>query len=118
MRSSVARSETLRAGVAVAELVAHEPGHRGALDRAQVVDDALGVALVGAGGAVVLARQVGERQQPAVEALDVGEPAREQLELALRDALVEAPVDRVRVDARRRSARPPSRARAGRCSRT
>ena len=40
------------------ELLAHEPGDRGALDRAQVVDDALGVALVGARGAVVVARQV------------------------------------------------------------
>ena len=39
------------------------------------------------------------REQPAVEALDGAEPAREQLELALRHALVEPPVDRVHVDA-------------------
>ena len=60
MRSSVARSETLRGRLA-AELLAHEPGDRGALDRAQVVDDALGVALVGAGGAVVVARSGASR---------------------------------------------------------
>ena len=50
MRSSVARSDTLRAPRAVGELVAHEAGHRGPLHRAQVIHDALGVALVGARG--------------------------------------------------------------------
>ena len=49
MRSSVARSDTLRFGDSpFAEQVAHEPGDRRPLDRPQVVDDALGVALVGA----------------------------------------------------------------------
>ena len=57
MRSSVARSDTLRVPAA-AELVAHQARDRGALDRAQVVDDALGVALVGARRAVVVAGQV------------------------------------------------------------
>ena len=47
MRSSVARSDTLRVP-ARRQLVAHEARDRGALDGAQVVDDALGVALVGA----------------------------------------------------------------------
>ena len=64
-----------------------------------MVDDALGVALVGARGAVVLEREVRDGQQPAVVALDVREPARQQLELALRHALVEAAVDPVPVDA-------------------
>ena len=51
-RSSVARSETLRRVARVlGEQLAHEPGDGGPLDRAQVVDDALGVALVGAGDA-------------------------------------------------------------------
>ena len=103
----------------VGQQLAHERGDRRALDRAQVVDDALGVALVGARGREVLARQLGHasaaRRRSARRAL---EPAREQLELALRHALVEAPVDRVHVDAGARSARRPSRARACRCSRT
>jgi hypothetical protein len=63
-----------------------------------VVDDALGVALVGAGRLVVLERQVRHRQQPAVVALHVHQAAGEQLELALRDPLVQPPVDRVDVD--------------------
>ena len=97
-RSSVARRRDLAGRRAVGLLSRTSAGDRRALDRAQVVDDALRVALVGAGGREVVARQVGEREQPAVEALDVGQAAREQLELALRDALVQAPVDRVRVD--------------------
>ena len=98
-RSSVARRDTLRRGAAVVgEQVADESRHRRALDRAQVVDHALGVALVGARGRVVLAREVRDGQQPVVEALDAGQPAGQQLELGLRDALVEAPVDRLDVD--------------------
>ena len=94
-------------------------GDRGALDRAQVVDDALGVALLGAGRARSPRRvRCGERQQPVVVALDVGEPARQQLELAVRDALVEAPVDLVHVDAGLDQLGGHLRARAGRCSRT
>ena len=87
------------------EQVADEAGHRGALERAQVVDDALGVALVGAGGGVVLARQVRDASAARRRsARRCAEPAREQLELALRHALEEAAVDRVHVDARPRSA--------------
>jgi hypothetical protein len=47
-----------------------------------VVDDALGVAFVGAGDPVVLEREVRDGEQAAVVALDVREAAREQLELA------------------------------------
>ena len=117
MRSSVARSETLRAGLA-GELVAHQPGHRGALDRAQVVDDALGVALVGAGRAVVVVGQVRQRQQAAVEALDVA-TARAPAGRACPAGCPRRGAGRSRARRRRRrSARPPSRAPAGRCSRT
>ena len=55
---------------------------------------------VRAGDRVVLAREVGDREQAAVVALDGAQAARQQLELAVRDALVQAPVDRVHVDAR------------------
>src|SRR3954469_6412697 len=88
----------LAGGRALGELIAHQARHRGALDGAQVVHDALGVALVGARRPVIVAREVRQREQAAVVALDVGEPAREQLELALRDPLVQAPVDPVRID--------------------
>ena len=98
-RSSVARSDTLRLGDSPFPSRSRiRPGDGGPLDRAQVVDDALRVALVGPRGPVVLEREVGHGEQPAVVALDVREPARQQLELALRDALVEAAVDRVHVD--------------------
>jgi hypothetical protein len=71
MRSSVARSETLRRALAVSERSSRtEAGDRRALDRAQVVDDALGVALVRARLGVVRAREVRDGEQPAVEALD------------------------------------------------
>ena len=46
---SVERSETLRCAVRRAAALADQRRDLGALDRAQVVDDALGVALLGAG---------------------------------------------------------------------
>src|SRR4051812_38530726 len=48
--------------------LARERGHLRAGDRAEVVDDALGVGLLGAGLGVVLAAQAAQRQPPVVEA--------------------------------------------------
>src|SRR5437762_3960682 len=70
-----------RRGAVLAEQVARERGDLRALDRAQVVDDALGVALLGAREAEVVAGEAGERQSALVEAPDVRERPREQLEL-------------------------------------
>src|SRR3954447_23732490 len=64
-----------RAAVAVGAQLAYEPGHGGALDGAQVVHDALGVALVGAAGGDVVARELRHGLQSAVEALDGGQAA-------------------------------------------
>ncbi|MBW3608310.1 MAG: class I tRNA ligase family protein, partial [Actinobacteria bacterium] len=69
------------------------------LHGAQVIDDPLGIGLLGARLGKVLARQPGERQPAAVEALHALQRARQQGELRLRDALVKAAVDLVDVDA-------------------
>ena len=61
--------------VGIAHSLAHERGDRGALDRAQMVDDALGVALLGARLDEVDPVQLGYGQPAAVVALDVGQPA-------------------------------------------
>src|SRR3954447_10969664 len=77
-------------------------GQRGdlrALDRAQVVDDALGVAVLGAGDLEVLARQPGDGQRAAVVALDLGQRAGPQLEPGVGHVLVEPAVARVGVAA-------------------
>src|SRR3954451_14420949 len=79
--------------------IAHETGHGRPGDGAQVVHDALGVVLLRAGLGVVLHREVGDRQPAVVVALDLGERAGQQLELAERDALVQAPVHLVDVHA-------------------
>src|SRR6185436_9025418 len=68
-------------GIGRSEAVAHERGDRGALNRAQVVDDALGVVLLGAGCREVGAAEVRERQAAAVVALDLSECARQQRDL-------------------------------------
>ena len=62
MRPSVARSETLRRPRLPSGQLARERGDLGALDRAQVVDDALRVAVLGARETEVLAREAGEGQ--------------------------------------------------------
>ena len=70
---SVARSETFDVpGAALAGQLARERGDLRALHRAQVVDDPLGVGLLGAGLGEVLARQARERQAAVVEALHAG----------------------------------------------
>src|SRR5919202_1901359 len=94
-----AQRHLLAAGPAVDEL-ARERRHLRALDRAQVVDDALRVALLGPGQPEVVAGQPAERELPPVVALDVGERPGQQLELRVGHALVEAAVDAVDVDAR------------------
>src|SRR5215210_4450946 len=85
--------------LAVPQQVAHQGRDHRALDRAQVIDHALGVVLLGAGLGVVTRPQVAEREAAGVEALDVGERPGQQLQLAVRDALVEPPVDLLHVDA-------------------
>ena len=65
-----------------------------------MVDDALGVAVVGTRHAEVVTAEHGDRQLPVVVAANVCERAPEQLELGVRHALVQPPVDLVDVDAR------------------
>ena len=90
-----AQGDLAPALLALPEQVADQSGNGRPLDGAQVVDDALGVVLLGARLEVVGRGQVGERQRSTVIALDVGEPARQQLELAVGDPLVQAVVDLV-----------------------
>ena len=97
---SVARSDTFDAPRAVvSRQLAGERGDLRALHRAQVVDDPLGVGLLGARLGEVVARQARERQAAVVEALHAAQRAREQRELGLGHAFVQAPVDLVHVDA-------------------
>ena len=85
----------------VREQLAHQAGDEGSLDLAHVVDDALRVALVGAGAREVVDRQVGDGQRAAVEALHGAQRTREELDAAERQALVQALVDHLRLDAGR-----------------
>src|SRR3954469_24277200 len=94
-----AQRDLLACAVAVEQLARQRRDLR-ALDRAQVVDDALGVALLRAGHPEVVAGQVRERQRAVVEAVEVRERAPEQLELRVRHPLVEPAVDPVHVDPR------------------
>src|SRR4051812_4970767 len=93
-----AQRDLLACAVAVHQL-ACERGDLRPLDRAEVVDDALGVALLRAGEAEVVAAEVGERDRVVVQALELRQRAAEQLELRVRHAFVQAPVDVVDVDA-------------------
>ena len=72
-RPSVARRLTLRSARPPSDRSRTSAGDRGALDRAQVVDDALGVALAGAGGLVVLGVRWVTASAPVVVALDARE---------------------------------------------
>src|SRR3954462_5733455 len=72
----------------VPELIADATRDRGPGDGAQMVDDALREGLVGARALVVVSGELGHGEHSVVQAFDVRQPAREQLELALWDALV------------------------------
>ena len=116
----VARSQRhlAQAGAAVADPVAHERRHLGALDRPQVVDHPLGVALLGVGvrevgGASARSSSAGRRRSARRW------PARAPAAPACRRARPRRRGDRPRGRRRRRrSGRRPSDARGGRCSRT
>ena len=97
--SSVARSETLRWPRALpAHDLADEHRDLRAPQRAQVVDDALGVAFLGPGAAEVLGVERGPAQLAVVVALDPRERERQQDQLAVRH--------RPRTGGGRRRARP------------
>ncbi len=93
------RDFVLALALAAREL-AHEHGDLRALERAQLVDDALRVALLGVRAIEVLRAQRRDRELPVVEALQLREREREQRELAQRHALIEPAVDAGHVDAR------------------
>ena len=117
--SSVARSETLCWPLrSPLRELAHERRDLRALQRAQLVDDALGVALLGVGALEVLGAERRERQLAGVEALQL--PERERRAARACPAACPRTAGGRRPARRRRprSARPPSGARAGRCSRT
>ena len=82
----------------VGDSLTDKRGHRRALDRPQVVDDALRVALLGTRLGEVAGIELGHREPPAVVAGHLGEPAGQQRELAVGHALVHAAVDLVHVD--------------------
>ena len=102
----------------VGEQLAHQHRHARALDGAHVVHHALGVGLERAGLLVVALRQVGDRERAVVVALHARQRALKQLQPPERQVLVQLAVDLVRLDARRRSAPPPSGAPRPSCSRT
>ena len=99
------------------ELVADEAGDRGPLDRAQVVDHALGVGLLGAGRLVVLGDRWVSVSRPPSKRCTFARPRASRSSLAsgtLSYSGGRSPARRRRP----RAAPPPSGARAGRCSRT
>ena len=112
------RDFVLALALAAGEL-AHEHRDLRPLQRPQLVDDALGVALLGLGAVEVLGAQRDERELAVVVALRPAPSASaEQRELA-RSACPRTGAGRRRARRRPlRSARRPSGARAGRCSRT
>ncbi len=79
-------------------LVADHGRHGRALEAADEVDDALREHLLGTRGRVVLDADVGDREPVVVEALDLLQGPRDQVELLDRHPLVEAAVDVVDVD--------------------
>src|SRR5437763_10998121 len=93
VHSAVGRAQAHLAPALVGDEVAYQARHERALHLAHVVDDPLRVALVGVGVREVVPRQVGERQRAAVEALDRGERARQELDPAEWQPFVEALVD-------------------------
>src|SRR3954451_21356980 len=93
------KTHLVHALAAILELLADQRGHHRPLDRADVVDDAFGVILVGAGLLVVRALDVGDREPVVVEALHPHQHARQELQLRERDVLVELAELLVHVDA-------------------
>src|SRR4051794_9896606 len=71
----------LLAGTVAVKQFAGERGDLRALDRAQVVDDALGVALLRPREAEVVAAQVRERERVVIDAAELRERPAEELEL-------------------------------------
>ena len=85
--------------------LADQRGDLGALDRAQVVDDPLGIRLLRAGVLEVLALEVGDDERPSLEDLRVLERARERASASRRRR------SRTRPGRRGGRRRPPRRAR-------
>lgn len=80
--------------------VADERRYRRPLDRAQVVDHALRVALLRARLGEVARVELGDGEPAVVVASHLGQAAGEQRQLSVRHALIHAAVDLVHVDAR------------------
>ena len=88
----------LAGGAAAVAEVADHGGDLGPVDRAQVVDHALGHLLAGAGRLVVGGGDVADDEAAVAVALDPVERARDQAQLLQRHVLVEAAVGVVDVD--------------------